>query len=134
MSDVFLFFRNDFLGRWYLFYFTKRRNYGEEMTPENLTFFVKYIFMLRNWYIQNPRALLISNMYTSCSVFYFYALITQPMTLYWSLFPNTKNTVFWAWCFSSTEFSRILFNEALQCPFIAKIATVQLNDLRGYCL
>ena len=34
----------------------KEDNIGNEMTRENLTFFVKYIFMLRNWYTQNPRA------------------------------------------------------------------------------
>ena len=39
------------------------------MTPENLTFYEKCIFMLRNQYSQNPHAQLSLNMYISYRVF-----------------------------------------------------------------
>ena len=68
--------------------------------------------MLKNWYIQNPRVQLSSNMYISYCGFYFYAHTAQPMTPNWPLSPNFKNTVFCASCFSSTEVTRSLYYRA----------------------
>ena len=88
----------------------------KKMTKEKSTFSAKCIFMLKNWYIQNPRAQLSLNMYISSIVFYFYAQNTRPITLDWSPCLNFKNTVFCVSCFSLTEVTRSLYYRACTMP------------------
>ena len=87
---------------------------GKKMTQENLTFFVKYIFLRRNWYILNPRAQLNSNMYIS-----------------YSGFPFLRR----ASCFLSTEVTRSLFYEAYTKPFYCKSTLCNMHVIKAlfYC-